>query len=495
MSWVLVLLLAVPLVAALLCLATRSRAAWEGINLLAFLVIAGLAAWLGFAVAVQGDRGPVTALGGFLRADALSAVVIDLTAFVALACGIYAIGYFRRDQQEGRITEAQLRHYYVLTPLFVFAMLLAPMADNLGVMWVAIESTTLASVSLVTFYNQKTSFEAGWKYIIIGSVGISLALFGTVITYSSAVGVLGEHAGQGMSWSVLAEIADKFNPTAMRLAFVMVLLGYGTKAGLAPMHTWKPDAYAEAPVPAATLLGAAFINCAIYAIMRFDVLAEKCLGHEFPSQLLIGFGVFSILLAAPFVLVQRNFRRLLAYSSIDHAGIMVAALGFGGKLGAFGAMLHMVFHAISKPLLFFSAGNVQQHFGSPYFRKVHGVVHTLPWTGGLFLLATFAVTGTPPFSVFQSEFTALSAALAADHPWAAGLFVLGVVTVFVGFLLHMSKMNLGAPQEATLPARECPWKLGAMLLVAAVILAFGFWLPRPILELVNQSAHILGGVQ
>ena len=216
-------------------------------------------------MAALGEHGAVTALDGFLRADALSALVIGLTAFVALVCAIYAVGYFRRDLSEGRITEPQLRHYYVLTPLFVSAMLLAPLADNLGVMWVAIESTTLASVLLVTFYNQKTSFEAGWKYIIIGSVGISLALFGTVITYSSAVGVLGAHAGQGMSWSVLVEIADKFNPTAMRLAFVMVLLGYGTKAGLAPMHTWKPDAYAEAPVPAATLLGAAFINCAIYS--------------------------------------------------------------------------------------------------------------------------------------------------------------------------------------------------------------------------------------
>jgi hydrogenase-4 component F len=492
MSAVLVLLLAVPAVAGLLCLVTRSLAWWEWLNLLAFALIAGLAACLGAEVAAHPDRGPVTALGGFLRADALSAVVIGLTAFVALACAIYAVGYFRRDLKDGRITEAQLRHYYVLTPLFVFAMLLAPMADNLGVMWVAIESTTLASVLLVTFYNQKTSFEAGWKYIIIGSVGISLALFGTVITYSSAVGVLGEHAGQGMSWSVLVEIADKFNPTAMRLAFVMVLLGYGTKAGLAPMHTWKPDAYAEAPVPAATLLGAAFINCAIYSIMRFDVLAEKCLGHQFPSQLLVGFGVFSILLASPFVLVQRNFRRLLAYSSIDHAGIMVAALGFGGKLGALGAMLHMLFHGVTKPLLFFSAGNVQQHFGSPYLRKVHGVIHALPWTAGLLLLATFAVTGTPPFVVFQSEFTALSAALAADHPWAASLFVLGVVTVFVGFLLHMSKMNLGAPPETAPRGGECPWKLGAMLLVAAVILGFGFWIPTPVVELVNQSAHILG---
>src|ERR1035437_2063883 len=407
---VLTLLLLVPLLAGLLCFATRSRIWWERLNLLAFAVVAGLAVVLGLDIAALGERGAVTALHGSLRADALSAVVIGLTAFVALACAIYAVGYFRRDLSAGRITERQLRHYYVLTPLFVCAMLLAPMADNLGIMWVAIESTTLASVLLVTFYNQKTSFEAGWKYIIIGSVGISLALFGTVITYSSAVGVLGEHAGQGMSWSVLVEIADKFNPTAMRLAFVMVLLGYGTKAGLAPMHTWKPDAYAEAPVPAATLLAAAFINCAIYSIMRFDVLAEKCLGHQFPSRLLIGFGVGSILLASPFVLVQRNFRRLLAYSSIDHAGIMVAALGFGGKLGALGAMLHMLFHGVTKPLMFFAAGNVQQHYGSPYFRKVHGVIHRLPWSGGLFLFGPLARFGTPPARLFQTRFPPLTAA-------------------------------------------------------------------------------------
>jgi hydrogenase-4 component F len=486
---ILLLLLIVPLLAGVLCLTTRSPLWWERVNLAAFAGVAGLAALLGWDVLHEGT---VLALNGFLRADALSALVIGLTAFVALVCSIYAVGYFRRDQREGRITERQLRHYYVLTPLFVGAMLLAPLADNLGVMWVAIESTTLASVLLVTFYNQKTSFEAGWKYIIIGSVGISLALFGTVVTYSSAVGVLGEHAHEGMNWSALVKIADKFNPTAMRLAFVLVLLGYGTKAGLAPMHTWKPDAYAEAPVPAATLLGAGFINCAIYSIMRFNVLAEKCLGHDFPSQMLVGFGVFSILLAAPFVLVQRNFRRLLAYSSIDHAGIMVAALGFGGK-GLLAAVLHMLFHGVTKPLLFFSAGNVQQQYGSPHFRKVRGVIHTLPWTGGLFLLAAFAVTGTPPFSIFQSEFLALSGALAADRGWAAALFIAGVVVIFVGFLLHMANMNLGAAPEGSSRAVECPWKLGAMLLVALVIVTLAIWLPGPILDLVRRSAQILGG--
>src|SRR5208337_17350 len=249
-------------------------------------------------------QGTVTALGGFLRADALSALVLALTGFVSLVCSIYAVGYLRRDEADGKITPAQLRRYYVLTPMFVGAMLLVPLADNLGVMWVAIESATLASVLLVTFYNQKTSFEAGWKYIIIGSVGISLALFGTIFTYYAGVGLPGLETHGGMNWSVLVGVADKLNQPAMRLAFILVLIGYGTKAGLAPMHTWKPDAYAEAPVPAATLLGAGFINCAIYAIMRFDVLTEKCLGHDFPGKLLAGFGVASILVAVPFILVQ-----------------------------------------------------------------------------------------------------------------------------------------------------------------------------------------------
>jgi len=482
-----------PLMAGLLCLMTKSRTRWERINVGAFVAVLGLSLKLGSDVTAQGPQGSISALNGFLRADALSALVIGLTAFVSLACAIYAVGYFRRDQQDGRITLAQLRRYYVLTPLFVCAMLLAPLADNLGVMWVAIESTTLASVLLVTFYNQRTSFEAGWKYIIIGSVGISLALFGTVITYYSAVGVLGAETHGGMNWSILVGVADKLNPQAMRLAFILALIGYGTKAGLAPMHTWKPDAYSEAPVPVATLLGAGFINCAIYAIIRFDVLAEKCLGHDFPGKLLAGFGIASILVAAPFVLVQRNFRRLLAYSSIDHAGIMVAAVGFGGKLGALGAVLHMLFHGVTKPLMFFCAGNVQQHFATPYFWKVRGVAKILPWTGGLFLMATVAVTGMPPFSIFQSEFNILSAALAADRGWSAFLVIAGLVIIFAGFLVHLSKLNLGSPVSGTSRAIECPWKLGAMVLVALTVIGLAVWLPGPLYQLVAESAELISG--
>jgi len=488
----LTLLVLVPLLSGLACWPLRERAVVERLNLLAFAIVAVLAAWLGADVLA---RGTVEAFGGFLRLDALSALVVCLTAFVALACAIYAVGYLREEERAGKINARLLHRYYVLTPIFVGTMMAVPLVNNLGLLWVAIESTTLASVLLVRFYNQKSSLEAAWKYIIIGSAGIALALFGTVLTYFAAVPVLGEHAANGFNWSVLIEVADKCQPAAMRLAFVMVLVGYGTKAGLAPMHTWKPDAYSEAPVPSAALLGAGFINCALYGIMRFYALAAKCLGHDYTGNLLVLFGVASILVAAPFVLVQRNFRRLLAYSSIDHAGIMVAALGFGGKLGALGAVLHMLFHGVTKPLMFFCAGNVQQHYGSPHFRKVTGVLHTLPWTGGLFLMATFAVTGVPPFSLFQSEFTALSAAFAADRAWPAGLFVAGIVTIFAGFLVHMSKLSLGKPAHQTARSAECPWKLGAMLLVAAPVIALGLVLPAPVYELAQRAALTIRGSQ
>ncbi len=488
----LLLLPLIPLVAGMACMAARSRMSWERINLAAFGLVA---AWAVRTASKISGSGPISGLNGFLRADALSGLVTSLTAFVCLVAAIYAVGYFRREEANGRITNAQLRRYYILTPIFACAMLAVPITDNLGVMWVCIESATLASVLLVTLYNQKTSLEAGWKYIMIGSIGIALALFGTVFLYYSAISAagLGPETQGGMNWSVLLGVARELNPQAVRLAFIFALLGYGTKAGLVQMHTWKPDAYSEAPVPAAALLGAGFINCAMYAVIRFDVIAERSLGHEFAGRLLAGFGVASILAAAPFILVQRNFRRVLAYSSIDHAGIMAAGLGFGGALGALGISLHMLFHAVTKPLLFFCAGNVQQQFGTPYFWKVRGVLHTLPWTGGLFLMGTLAVTGTPPFSIFQSEFKILSAALHAGRGWTAFLFLAGVVTIFAGFLVHLSKMVLGAPRSEQAPGRECGWKLAAMMPIAAWIAVLGFWLPGPVFSLVKQTADIIEG--
>ena len=200
------------------------------------------------------------------------------------------------------------------------------------------------------------------------------------------------------------------------------------------------------------------------------------------------------MVAAPFIVAQRNFRRILAYSSIDHAGIIVAGIGFGGKLGALGAMLHMLFHAVTKPLMFFCAGNVQQHYATPYFRDATGVISTVPLTGGLFLMGTLAITGTPPFSIFQSEFTILSAALAESHPWLATIFIAGVVTIFCGFLVHIAKLTLGGPRpDAPPPSAESPWKLTALVLVAAAVIVLGFWVPAPLYALVEQSAEIVRG--
>jgi len=381
-------LLIVPLAAGPLAFLLRRRRVMEVINLAAFAILFGLAAVL---VAQVLRNGSVSLWNGFFFADALSALVVLLSAFVALVCSVYAVGYFRHDESSGVLQEAEevggrfgvqkLREYYTLTPLFVFSMILVALANNLGILWVAVEGTTLASVFLVMFYGRETSLEAAWKYAIIGGVGLSMALFGTILTYYSAYGALGTDTLQGLNWSVLAGNAGHFDQPTMRLAFILILLGYGTKAGIAPMHTWKPDAYSEAPIPGAAMLATGVLNCALYGLVRFYILSSKCLGPQFGSRLLILFGLLSMGVAVPFILVQKNFRRLLAYSSIDHSGIMVLALGFGGPLGILGMLLHMTFHSVTKPLLFFCAGNVQQHLKTDLFRKAKGgLIHSMPLT-------------------------------------------------------------------------------------------------------------------
>ncbi|HEV2448057.1 MAG TPA: proton-conducting transporter membrane subunit, partial [Candidatus Sulfopaludibacter sp.] len=411
--------------------------------------------------------------------------------FVYLACAPYTIGYFRADQTGAGQSPAKLLKYYTLTPLFAFFMFLVAVASNLGVMWVAIEGTTLASIFLVTFYGRPTSLEAAWKYAMIGGVGLSMALFGTILTYYAAHQVLGTESLSALNWPELARMAGTFDHTVMRLAFILVLLGYGTKAGLAPMHTWKPDAYSEAPIPVAALMATAVLNCAIYGLARFYILTVRCLGPGFPSPLLILYGFLSIGIAVPFILVQRSYRRLLAYSSIDHGGIMVLSLGFGGALGPLGMMLHMTFHSVAKPLLFFCAGNAQQQTGNDALRKTPGgLVHALPVSGPVFLLAALAVTGTPPFSLFQSEFTVLRAGFAGQFVVLPMLLVALLVAIFAGLFYHVAQLVFGPPTEC--PAGEtCRWKTWPVIGLAALVVAMGFWLPAPVYALVQGAAHTL----
>jgi hydrogenase-4 component F len=458
------------------------------------------ALWVAAEVLIRGNA---TWGYDFLYADSFSALLVLLTAFVYLVTAPYAIGYFRHDEkyaEKDRIfgqsndvqsNRAKLRKYYALAPLFAFCMFMVAVSNNLGVMWVAVEGTTLASIFLVTFYARPTSLEAAWKYAILGGVGLSMALFGTVLTYYSAYHVLGSDNLSALNWSVLVDKAAQFDKPAMRLAFILVLLGFGTKAGLAPMHTWKPDAYSEAPVPVAVLMATAQLNCALYALARFYVLTSRCLGASFASGLLILFGLLSIGIAVPFILVQRNHRRLLAYSSIDNVGIMVLSLGFGGVLGPLGMMLHMTFHSITKPLLFFCAGNAQQHMGNDSLRKgTGGLLHVLPVSASMFLLAALAVTGTPPFSMFQSEFTVLRAGFASQQSGPAILFVAFLVAIFCGFFYHISHLVLGPPTGVP-RGDHSRWKTYPVIGLAAVVIVLGVWLPEPLYMLVDGAAHIL----
>jgi hydrogenase-4 component F len=493
-------LLIVPLAAGPLAFFLRRRRMMEMVNLAAFAILLGLAAGL---VAQVLRSGPVSLWDGFFYADALSALVVFLSAFVSLVCSIYAVGYFRHEESSGVLQEAEevggrlavnkLREYYALMPLLVFAMMLVALANNLGILWVAIEGTTLASVFLVMFYGRDTSLEAAWKYAIIGGVGLSMALFGTILTYYSAYGALGTDALAGLNWSVLAGNAAQFDKPTMRLAFILILLGYGTKAGIAPMHTWKPDAYSEAPIPGAAMLATGVLNCALYGLVRFYILSSKCLGPQFGSQLLVLFGLLSMAVAVPFILVQKNFRRLLAYSSIDHSGIMVLALGFGGPLGILGMLLHMTFHSVTKPLLFFCAGNVQQHLNTDLFRKAKGgLIHSMPLTGAAFLMVTLAVTGSPPFSFFQSEFTVLRAGFGKGYPVLAVFFVSFLVLIFAGFLVHIANLVLG--EDPSLPRADlCRWKKYSVAGLAVVIVVMGFWIPAPLFRLIQNAVGIVVG--
>ena len=483
-------ILIVPVLAGLLCLVVRPPRVMAAIGVLAFSATLGLGIALVHQVLA---RGVVTEWREFLSADALSAWMVLLISVVSLATSLYAGRYFRRDVAAGALTAGRVREFFVLTPLFGTGMFLVVLANNLGVMWAAMEITTLVSVFLVTFYGKVTSLEAAWKYAIIGGVGVSMALFGTLVAYYAGRGLTGSEGLSGLNWSVLAQHAAQLDKTSMRLAFVLVLMGYGTKAGLAPMHTWKPDAYSEAPVPTTAILSTALLNCALYCLIRYYILTSRCLGSEYPGRLLLLFGLLSMGVSVPFVLVQKNFRRLLAYSTIDHAGIMAIALGIGGAMGSLGLMLHMVFHTIAKSLLFLCAGNVYQHFRTDLLSKIKGgVMRAMPLTGVVLFMAMLAITGMPPFSLFQSEFLIVRAAIAGGHVLTGVLFVLFGTGLFTGALLFVGDMVLGPRSDAP-TAKRRPWRDGSLLALASVLVVIAFWVPTPLLELVRQAAHVVSG--
>ena len=487
----LILLLAIPLATSLLF-----WTAGDNKKLLNIINIAGSALLLIatlFAVGSVIEKGQVSEgfLNGILYVDSFNALILFVTALVSFLAAVYSTGYMNEELKRKVIEIKRLRLYYSLMHAFIFTMMLTASVQNMGVMWIAIEATTLASAFLVGFYNNKKSIEAAWKYIIICSVGIALAMLGIILLYYSSVNSLG-NSMQGMNWKYLYDNAGSLQGNILKLSFIFVLLGFGTKAGLAPMHTWLPDAHSQAPSPISALLSGVLLNTAMYGIIRVMIIVNKNLQSKlFTGRLLLIFGLLSIGTAAVFVLVQQDFKRTLAYSSIEHIGLIALGFGISTSVGIFGALYHLFNHSLTKSMLFLSSGNVYLRYETKKISKVKGILKTMPVTGTVFFLGLFAIVGMPPFSIFSSELSIIVAAFKSSNYLAAALVLIFLTLVFMGIAIRMLKMFYGEPVKNH-GKGEIDKLTPAVLVVLLIMIAVtGLYLPGPLSRLLNGAVTII----
>jgi len=462
----LLLTVLLPLAGALVLALLRSLplAGWTNVAVSALSFAAS--AWLAWSVAAAGE---IAGLG--FRVDAFNVYLVVLTAFVGLTTSIFSRPYMRHVCMTGLTTERGMRVYHAMYQAFMFTMLLALTTDNLGVLWVAVEGATLATVLLVSLYRTPEAVEAAWKYFILCGVGIALALFGTVLTYFAAQHALDDPAA-GLTWSILYRHAGGLEPAVMSLAFVFLLVGYGTKVGLVPMHQWLPDAHSEGPTPMSAVLSGLLLNVALYAVVRLKMLVDGSLaGTASPhvaGYLLMGFGMVSFLVAGLFLHRQRDIKRMFSYSSIEHMGLMTFAFGMGGPLATFGALLHMLVHSLTKSAIFVTVGHAAHIAGTQRIDHIRGLIRTQPVVGWSLLLGVAAIAGFPPFGVFTSEFLLLTATMQAQ-PWLTVALLSGLAVAFAGLFRHLHPMVYGPAPEGQQPVR-------ANLLPVAVHLGLVLWL-------------------
>jgi len=460
--------------------------------------VGGLAVTFGLCLATASrflGGGVPAAFGDVLRVDGLSALVLVLCGFIGLISAAYGVGYLRRNDARGLVTTRMRLEFTVLMPVYVFAMLLVAVSNNLGILWIAVELTTLASVFLVAFHDRDTSLEAAWKFLMLGSLGLGFALLGTVLLFASAQGALGEDLS-ALDWTRFMDHAGQLHPFTLRLGVVFALIGYGTKAGLAPMHTWKPDAYREAPSPAGVLMAVGMLNAALYCLVRVHLISTAALGPGFSGGLLLILGLLSVLVAMPFILIQWDVKRLLAYSSVEHIGIMAVGIGLGGEAAVFGALLHMTYHTFAKPVAFFSAGTIAQLHRSSDFEAIGpGTIGRTPMASALLLLAAMFVTGSPPFSLFFSEMLILKAGFTGAHPAATSIFLAALVILFCGFAYQIGRLVLG-PQPSGRPAADpevLDFGMGVTILAAVLAIISTFYLPGSLTALIHAAATVVSG--
>ncbi len=459
-----------PSAAIVLILLTRKPRWAEGLNLAAS-AIALLAALALPALSLSGRH---VYWGRYVILDPFGAWVILCAAIVYLLASIYAVGYMRLLDEEER-----LPRFYALFAGFGLTTLIGPMMNSAGLYWIAIELTTLVSTFLVAFERAPESIEAAWKYIIVVSGGISLALLGTVLFYWAGSFVLGPR--YDMTWAVLRGAAPQMNPALLLLAFLLVLVGYGTKVGLAPMHTWLPDAHSEGPAPVSALLSGALLNTAMVGIVRYLAIIEAADPGPLPRAALIVLGAFSLFVAAMFIVRQRGIKRLMAYSSVEHMGIMALGFGFGGVLGVAGALYHMLNHTLNKSLMFFGAGSMMRSYETKDIGAIREVGRRFPVVGALWLAGAVAITGAPPFGLFASEFTILRAGLRGPHVWAAIVMALLLIVIFIAFLNHFRVMYFTPAEGELAPMRPVSaWCSVPMWLAFVPLLVLGLWWPEAI---------------
>lgn len=420
-----------------------------------------------------------------LRADSLSALLMVCVTGIGTLCLVLSPGL----RHESQYTLAQLRRYHIFINLFLASMLLAVSANNVGLMWIAIEATTIFSAFIIPLKVSKASVEASWKYILICSVGIALAFAGTVLGYFDFVTLSGE-ADNALNWTVLLHTAPRLHPEVMQLAFVFLLVGYGTKAGLAPMHTWLPDAHSEAPAPLSATMSGLLLAVALYAILRWKVVVDATLGTHFTDHLLLGLGLLSVFIAVFSMGPSRNYKRLLAYSSIEHTGLTCMGLALG-PLGTFAAFLHLVNHSLAKSMLFLASGRILHRYDSTEIARVSGLLKTMPLTACCFAAGILAITGLPPFGIFISEFALVRAGFEAGHPWLMGLVLALLALAFVALLNVLNKMLYGKPSDGVAVGEVDKWQTGLLMLSVAGLVVLGLTLPEPVRTLLDQSVAIV----
>ena len=447
----------------------------------------------------------ISAFGELFYLDSFGALVLLPIAGVGIASALYSISYMRKQYERNLVDDKQLLRYYQGLNIFLFTMLLVPVSNNLGIMWVAIEATTLVSVLMIMLYTKESAIEASWKYLIIATVGLSFALFGIVFFYYANSTIPGASADLAMNWTNMLAHGKMLDPNIVKVAFVFILIGLGTKAGLAPMHTWLPDAHSEAPTPVSALLSGVLLNCAIYGILRFHIITIDAIGQSFSSLLLVILGIVSVGIASASIYFQKDMKRMLAYSSVEHMGLVSLAMGFGGFLAIYGALLHIINHSIAKPLLFFASGTVSQRHGTKAMSNTRGIIKTMPAVGVLFLIGGLAIAGMPPFNIFVSEFLILTAGFASGQFLATSVIIGLLALVFAGFIRHIVRMVFGTPMSSmksdhleigseetgheALPRRDLLGMI-PMVVLGALIVILGFYIPQPLHALASNVAEI-----